>query len=68
MDTTLRALNGFGLGARPGERGRVRDPRSWLRGQLKGAAPLLGAPAEASPDAIHEAIRAFRSGSSDRPE
>jgi len=61
MDTTLRALNGFGLGARPGERGRVRDPRSWLRGQLKGAAPLLGAPAEASPDAIHEAIRAFRS-------
>ena len=60
MDTTLRALNGFGLGARPGERGRVRDPRSWLRGQLKGPAPLLRAPADASTDAINEAIRAFR--------
>ena len=60
MDTTLRALNGFGLGARPGERGRLRDPRGWLRGQLKGAPPLLRAPADASPDAISEAIRAFR--------
>src|SRR5688572_29240072 len=61
MDSTLRALNGFGLGARPGERGRVRDPRGWLRAQLNGAAPLLRVPAEATPEAIAAAIRAFRS-------
>ena len=60
MDSTLRALNGFGLGARPGERGRVRDPRGWLRAQLKGDAPLLRVPAEATPEAITDAIRAFR--------
>ena len=60
MDPTLRALNGFGLGARPGERARVRDPRGWLRGQLDGDAPVLRVPAETSPEAIAGAIRAFR--------
>ena len=60
MDPTLRALNGFGLGARPGERSRVRDPRGWLRAQLRGAAPLVQPPAEASREAIADAIRAFR--------
>ena len=35
MNSTLRALNGFGLGARAGEP-RVNDPRAWLRGQLQG--------------------------------
>ena len=39
MNSTLRALNGFGLGARVGERQRIGDPRGWLRGQLKGNAP-----------------------------
>ena len=61
MDASLRALNGFGLGARPGERGRVRDPRGWLRAQLNGGAPLLRVPAEATPEAIAATIRAFRS-------
>ena len=60
MDAALRALNGFGLGARPGERRRAGDPRGWLRGQLQGAPPLLRAPVEATPDAIDEAITAFR--------
>jgi uncharacterized protein (DUF1800 family) len=60
MDASLRALNGFGLGARPGERGRVRDPRGWLRAQLNGDAPLLRVAAEATPEAIAAAIRAFR--------
>jgi uncharacterized protein (DUF1800 family) len=60
MDATLRALNGFGLGARPGERQRTRDPRGWLRSQLQGAAPVIPPPAEASGDAISEAIRSFR--------
>ena len=60
MNTTLRALNGFGLGARPGERLRVRDPLGWLRAQLKGEAPLLRPPAEGTSEAIAGAIRAFR--------
>jgi uncharacterized protein (DUF1800 family) len=60
MNTTLRALNGFGLGARPGERGRVRDARGWLRAQLKGEAPLLRPPGDATPEAIADAIDAFR--------
>jgi uncharacterized protein (DUF1800 family) len=61
MDATLRALNGFGLGARTGERQRLREPRGWLRAQLQNDPPLLRAPAEGSPTAIADAIRAFRS-------
>ena len=62
MNPTLRALNGFGLGARIGERARVTDPRNWLRGQLRsGDAPLIPAPSEASASAIGDALRAFRS-------
>ena len=61
MDPSLRALNGFGLGARVGERAKTRDSRGWLRSQLKGGAPVLRAPAEATPEALTAAIRAFRS-------
>ena len=69
MDAKLRALNGFGLGARIGERQRLSDPRGWLRSQLNGDAPLLAAPDEASPEAIAAAVRAFRSiGQADTPE
>src|SRR5688572_28437390 len=60
MNPALRALNGFGLGARPGERRSVRDPRAWLRAQLQAGPAQLRAPAEATPDAIDEAITAFR--------
>ena len=60
MDTALRALNRFGLGARFGERRRVRDPRGWLRAQVDGGPPLVEAPAAGSPVAISDAIRAFR--------
>lgn len=60
MNPTLRALNGFGLGARAGERRRVGDPRGWLRSQVQGDVPVLDAPAEGSTTAIRDAIRAFR--------
>ena len=60
MDSALRALNRFGLGARIGERRRVDDPRGWLRAQLDGSTPVPGTPSVASPAAIAEAIRAFR--------
>ncbi len=65
MNDTLRALNGFGLGARPGERRSVSDPRAWLRAQLQGGPSQLRPPAEATPDAIEEAIRAFRTAGQD---
>ncbi len=35
MDEALHALNRFGLGARPGERRALADPRAWLRAQLE---------------------------------
>ena len=60
MNATLRALNGFGLGARAGERRRVSDPKGWLHAQLQGDAPLIRPPAEASSSAISDAIHAFR--------
>ena len=60
MNSALRALNGFGLGARPGERGRVRDPQGWLRAQLSGGPPTIAAPPDATPDAIAAALRSFR--------
>jgi uncharacterized protein (DUF1800 family) len=69
MNSTLRALNGFGLGARAGEPGRMGDPRGWLRAQLQGDAPILRAPAEAASSAIADAIRAFRMiGQADDPQ
>jgi len=66
MDLTLRALNRFGLGARPGERGPISDPRGWLRGQIGGAPPALAAPEVASPTAIAEALRAVRAAGQDQ--
>ncbi|MBA3891773.1 MAG: DUF1800 domain-containing protein [Gemmatimonadaceae bacterium] len=60
MDKPLRALNRFGLGARPGERGRVPDAQAWLRSQLDGGPPDLEAPPASTHQAISQALRAFR--------
>jgi uncharacterized protein (DUF1800 family) len=68
MNSTLRALNGFGLGARPGERDRVREPKAWLRAQLSSGAPTLPPPAQATPDAINEAVRSFRAAAQGRDD
>jgi uncharacterized protein (DUF1800 family) len=62
MNPTLRALNGFGLGARIGEGQHLRDPRGWLRAQLDGGAPVLAPPAEGTADRIADALGAFRTG------
>jgi uncharacterized protein (DUF1800 family) len=59
-DSSLRGRNGLGLGARIGER-RLSDPRGWLREQLSGDHPTVSPPAGAEPDAISDALRAFRS-------
>ncbi len=66
MDQTLGALNRFGLGARPGDRGRISDPRGWLRSELEGAPPVIAAPEVASPTAIAEALRAVRAAGQDQ--
>ncbi|MEN8373973.1 MAG: DUF1800 domain-containing protein [Gemmatimonadota bacterium] len=58
-DPALRALNRFGLGARPGERGRLEDPGRWLRGQLDGGAPKLRGELP-SGDEIGAVIRGLR--------
>lgn len=60
MDTALRALNRFGLGARPGERADISDAREWLRRQLEDDAARLRAPAGSSLEVIGEALRGVR--------
>jgi uncharacterized protein (DUF1800 family) len=65
VDTRLRALNRFGLGARVGERDGLSDSRGWLRRQLSGAPPVLPAPDGASPDAIGDALRGLRGAQQD---
>ena len=60
MDTTLRALNRFGLGARLGERARIDAPHAWLRAQLDRPSARMDAPAGASRDDVADAIRGLR--------
>jgi uncharacterized protein (DUF1800 family) len=68
MDTALRALNRFGLGARIGERRRVTDSQAWLRAQLEGGAPAIAAPPAGAPAALGDALRAFRGPGRRTPE
>jgi uncharacterized protein (DUF1800 family) len=69
MNAALSALNRFGLGARPGERQRLTDPRGWLKAQLDGGAPMIVAPTIGTSAAIGEAIRAFREAArANRPQ
>jgi uncharacterized protein (DUF1800 family) len=69
MDPALRALNRFGLGARRGERQKVRDARQWLRAQLDGGVPSLAPPSGVTPTTIGDALRAIRmAGQGDEQE
>ena len=67
MDATLRAVNRFGLGARPGDRAQIRNPKAWLRNQLDGGPPRIAVPDAASPAAISAAVRALRMRPADDP-
>ncbi len=58
MDTTLRALNRFGLGARVGERTAIGSPREWLRSQLDSRHAVLAGGADLGE--IVDALREFR--------
>jgi uncharacterized protein (DUF1800 family) len=61
MMPALRALNRYGLGARPGEARRLDDPRGWLQAQLHGPPPLLdGADGLPDPARIADGFTALR--------
>src|SRR5262245_33617320 len=60
MDLALRALNRFGLGARPGERRAISDPRGWLTAQLDVGAPSFRSTDTPSPASIGDALRRLR--------
>jgi uncharacterized protein (DUF1800 family) len=64
IDPALQALNRFGLGARPGEKRVVSEPRAWVLEQLDrspAAQPANRAPTDAS-DALAELRAAQSSG------
>lgn len=56
----LAALNRFGLGARPGEAGDLRDPLAWLLAQLDGSPPSRAHPAGATPAEVRGVIVELR--------
>src|SRR5258708_16274411 len=60
MIQTEIAVLRFGLGARPGDLAAAAgDPRGWLMGQIKGAAPLAGnTPLAASDEIFTELLSA----------
>ncbi len=59
------AVNRFGLGARPGDLVAARrDPRSWLRAQLKGPADVL--PGRSGEAIVADAVRSRRAGKAKR--
>jgi uncharacterized protein (DUF1800 family) len=66
----LRALNRFGLGARPGEARTLDDPRSWLTRQLTGSPPELAFASGVVPDdgAAGAALRALRAAQRSRDQ
>jgi uncharacterized protein (DUF1800 family) len=68
MNPTLTALNRFGLGARPGEAARIRDPKAWLTSQLEGPAPQLEHPSLPAPAGVAEAMRGLRQAQAARDE
>jgi uncharacterized protein (DUF1800 family) len=68
MDAALRALNRFGLGARPGERGRIGNPRDWLTAQLHGGAPRLSVEPVSSAEVLATLQQVQRAGGSGTQE
>jgi uncharacterized protein (DUF1800 family) len=68
VNSTLHALNRFGLGARVAEASALRDPHGWLRSQLDGGPPLAAVPPGSSPDEIADALRAFRTAGGNGPD
>jgi uncharacterized protein (DUF1800 family) len=69
LSENLRALNRFGLGARPGEPGTLSDAREWLERQLVGLPPALtGAPGPAETDDVWPSLATLRTARRDRDQ
>ena len=68
MNPTSRALDRFGMGAGPGDRARLRDPRGWLEDQLEGGAPRLVAANLPGTAQIGESLRALRRAAAARDQ
>jgi uncharacterized protein (DUF1800 family) len=64
--TVLAALNRFGLGARQGQAGAIRDPREWLLAQLEGASPERVHPEGARPTQLAAALAETRRAAASR--
>ena len=62
IDPALQALNRFGLGARPGEKRAVTDPRDWVLAQLEG--PAAAQPAGSAPTDASVALAELRTAQS----
>ena len=60
MNSTLRALNRFGLGARVGEKEEISDPRNWLKSQLDPSRTGIEATNLPSLDEVGSALRRSR--------
>ena len=60
MNSTLRALNRFGLGARVGEKEGIGDPRNWLKSQLDPARTGIEATDLPSLEEVGSALRQSR--------
>ena len=63
IDPRLRALNRFGLGARPGELSQI-DPKGWLRAQVQPAAAINPDKSLLTTKAIIDALAAARNSTS----
>ena len=59
IDPRLRALNRFGLGARPGELGQI-DPKGWLRAQVQPTAAINPDKSLLTTEAMIDALAAAR--------
>jgi len=68
MNAALRALNRFGLGARPGEAARILSPRDYLHAQLVGAPPLLQSPGLPTSEEVGRANQAIQQSQAARDE
>jgi uncharacterized protein (DUF1800 family) len=58
--TASRAVTRFGLGARPGEAERIRDPREWALAQLEGRPTARPEPEGADDTSLTRALGALR--------
>jgi len=68
MDDALRALNRFGMGAKPGQRDAIGNARDWLMAQLDGGPPEPGTLPFTSAELFETLAELMRAGASGTEE